>query len=333
MSVRISRKKWIADFYINGRKGRRITITLPSWVKCKEEAAEVEKELKQTAREESFKPSSNSTITQLSQMFFEYCELHLAKTTARDIRQCFKNHILPILGNVRANIITLTHFHNYKKKRHEENGTNRSITKEIAYIGSFYKWGKKYGILTGLPFRVERLPYKRPIPTVLSFEETTNLIKAATPDIYRVMLLTLYNLGIRLNEARNIKWENIDFENRTITVTGKGNKERKLPYGIWLYEELQKLKPGTGYVFLSRRNNRPIQNIRKAIQRAKEKTGIKKRIYPHLLRHSFATHLLDRGVNLRVIQGLLGHAQVQTTEFYTQVSTETKKQASSLLLP
>lgn len=335
MSVHIRNNKWTIDFSVYPVKGKRkrIRMSLPKDITSKDEALLYEKEYKRIQAEEPSKPPINASIETMSQMFFEYCGMHLAKTTARDIKNCFANHILPILGKIKAESISLIHFHNYKKLRLEQKGSNRSISKEIAYIGSFYKWGKKYGFLSGLPFRIERLPYKRPVPTVLSFDETIKLIKAATPNIYKVFLLTLYNLGTRLDEARNIKWSDIDFENRTITVTGKGSKERRLPFGNWLYEELQKLDPGAGYVFASKKTGKPLQDVRKAIQRAKQHAGIQKRVYPHLFRHSFATHLLDRGINLRVIQRLLGHAQVQTTEFYTHVSIEAKRGASGVLLP
>lgn len=161
-----------------------------------------------------------------------------------------------MLGNIRAESINLVHFHQYKKKRLEEDGSNRSINKEIAYISSFYKWGKQHGYLSGLPFRIERLPYKRPIPNILSFNETVRFIKAATPDIYRVLFLTIYNLGTRFDEARNIRWENVDTENRTITVKGKGNKERRLPYGSWLHEELLRLTPKKGYILYIKKDRK-----------------------------------------------------------------------------
>jgi len=335
MSVHIRNKKWVIDFDLHPKKGKRkrIRLSLPKDITSKEEALLYEKEYRRIQAEEPLKHPVNASIEAMSQMFYEYCAMHLAKTTTRDIKISFEKHIIPILGKIKAESVSLIHFHNYKKLRIEQKGSNRSISKEIAYIGSFYKWGKKYGYLSGLPFRIERLPYKRPIPTVLSFDETIKLIKAASPNIYKIFLLTLYNLGVRLDEARNIKWSNIDFENRTITVTGKGSKERRLPFGNWLYEELQKMEPKTGYLFVSKRTEQPISDIRKAIGRAKKEAGITKRVYPHLLRHSFATHLLDRGVNLRVIQGLLGHAQVQTTEFYTHVSIEAKRGASGILLP
>lgn len=333
MSVRLRGNKWVVDFYTEGRKGRRIILTLPKYIGTREEALAFEKEYKQVQKEEPLKPPVHSSIAVMTPMFFEYCEMHKALKTTRDIKSCFNNHILPVLRNIRAESINLAHFHQYKKKRLEEGGSSRSINKEIAYIGSFYKWGKQHGYLSGLPFRIERLPYKRPIPNILSFDEIVRFIKAATPDIYRVLFLTIYNLGTRFDETKNIRWENIDTENRTITVKGKGNKERRLPYGSWLHEELLRLSPKKGYIFASKRTERPIQDTRKAIQRAKKAAGITKRIHPHLLRHSFATHLLDKGVNLRIIQGLLGHSQIQTTEWYTQISIEAKRDASNTLLP
>lgn len=337
MSVRLRGKKWITDFYSNGRKGRRIVITLPEWIKSKEEALELEREYKSIQREEPQRPPINSSIANMTPMFYEYCEMHKAEKTTKDIKSCFKNHVLPILGNIRAEGITLAHFHQYKKKRLESRGSNRSICKEIAYIGSFYKWGKQYGYLSGLPFRIERLPYRRPIPNILSFDETIRFIRACSPDIYRVLFLTIYNLGVRLDEARKIKWSNVDIENKTITVMGKGSKERRIPFGNWLREELKKLKsqdlPTEEYVFRSKRTGRPLTDVRKAIARAKKAAGIDKRIHAHLLRHGFATHLLEDGVNLRIIQQLLGHAQIQTTEWYTQVSVETKRSAINTLLP
>ena len=227
MSVRLRNNKWTVDFYLNGRKGKRIQLTLPDTVKTREEALEHEKHYKRIQKEETVKVNTNSSISQHSPTFFEYCDMHLAPKTSKDIQSCFKNHILPILGSLRANFISLSHFHMYKKRRLDEKGSNVSINKEINYIGSFYKWGKKYDILSGIPFKVERLPYKRPIPYILSFEETIEFIKAATPDIYRVLFLTIYNLGLRLDEAIKLKWSNVDLNNRTITV-----KERAIKKGV-----------------------------------------------------------------------------------------------------
>ncbi|MBI4689504.1 MAG: tyrosine-type recombinase/integrase [Nitrospirae bacterium] len=333
MSVRQRKDRnyrWEITLY---SKGKRTRILLPKSVTLESEAKDIEKAHIQISLEEPLTPPVNASINQMTTPFFEYCDMHKAKSTTRDIKSCFTNHVLPILGHIRADSITPTHFHLYKKTRLNEKGTNRTISKEIAYIGSFYKWGKKYGYLRGIPFRIERLPYDRPIPTVLTFDETVSFIKAATPDIYRIFFLTLYNCGMRFSEARFIKWENIDMQNRTITVKGKGNKNKKLPFGEWLYKEFLNLGVSSGYVFISKRTGEPIQNVRNVIAKAKKTAGISKRIHPHLLRHTFATHLLEEGVDLRIIQSLLGHTQVSTTEWYTHVAVQTKRNAVNKLLP
>lgn len=337
MSVRIKKTKkgsrFVVDYYENGRKGKRRQLLQPSFIKTRQQAIEQEEQYKKLTREEPLKPLPNSSVTMMSEMFFEYCQMHLAKSTTRDIKSCFENHIKPILGNIRANSITIAHFHMYKQTRLKEEASHVSINKEVAYIGSFYKWGKKYGYLAGLNFRIDRLPYKRPIPNILTFKETLALIQSTEQNLYRVLFLMIYSLGLRLTEATKIKWEQVNFERRTITILGKGNKERSIPFGNWLLEELKALEPGKGYIFLSRvRKGRPISDIRKPLQEAKKAAKITKRVHAHLLRHSFATHLLEKGTDLRVIQKLLGHAEVQTTQWYTQVSTNLTREAVDKLM-
>jgi integrase/recombinase XerC len=326
VSIRLKQTKkgprFIVDYYENGRKGRRRQLVLPNFIKTKEEAQQYETEYKRLTRDEPTRPPANSTILQMSKTFYEYCEMHLAKSTTRDIKSCFKNHIIPILGNIRAESISIAHFHMYKQSRLKEQASNVSVNKETAYIGSFYKWGKKYGYLSGINFRIDKLPYRRPIPNILSFEETIALIKAATPQMYRTLLLLIYNCGLRISEATPLTWEQVDMENKTITVMGKGQKERKIPFGNWLHSEFQTMNPSKGQIFQSRRKKgHAIVDIRKPLEEARKTANIKKRVHPHLLRHTFATHLLDNGTDLRIIQKLLGHTEVQTTQWYTQVST------------
>lgn len=144
------------------------------------------------------------------------------------------------------------------------------------------------------------------------------------------ILELLYGCGLRVSEIANLQLENFDEEDRFFRVTGKGNKTRMAPVGTKAFEALQSYlrqerkklvkKHTTGFVFLSVRGRKlSTDRIRQIVKERAKQAGIDQRIYPHLLRHSFATHLLEGGADLRVIQELLGHADIATTQIYTHV--------------
>jgi integrase/recombinase XerD len=138
---------------------------------------------------------------------------------------------------------------------------------------------------------------------------------------------------MRRSEALTLKAEAISLKTNLILFTGKGNKERIIPIVTnRLREELERAleKVKRGYLFVNPKTSKPYYGIRKALIRAAEKAGIEKRVYHHLLRHSFGTHALAAGLNLRAIQGVLGHSTSKTTEIYTHLlgdylSDEAKK--------
>ena len=172
------------------------------------------------------------------------------------------------------------------------------------------------------------------LPTVLSKEDITKMFEATLNLKHRLVLMFLYYTGIRLNEAVNIKWEDIDFERGIIHLkVTKGEKERI----IFLHDKLKKFIEyfnikKEGLVFLSnlgkKYDKRTIQMI---VRNAAKKSGIQRRITPHTLRHSFATHLLEAGADIRHIQKLLGHSSLQTTQIYTHVANKDIKNLAKLL--
>ena len=179
------------------------------------------------------------------------------------------------------------------------------------------------------------LPHQRPRPIILSPDEVTRLVDAAEP-FYRAFFLCLYTLGFRLSEATYLRWRDIDRESKTVTVIQKGGSVKVEPLNAWLDAALKTLKKELkskpepdDYVFLNPRKGRPVMDIRTPLERAAKKAGIIKRVTPHLLRHSVATHLLAKGKNLRTIQAMLGHAQVGTTEWYTHVVTDDIRDATA----
>jgi len=164
------------------------------------------------------------------------------------------------------------------------------------------------------------------LPSVLAREEIKKLIESACTEKSRLVISLLYSSGIRVSELVNLKISDIDLENKRGVVFGKGNKSRQIFLSENLCKELrnyiEKRKPKE-YLF-STKKEKPLttRNIQKLIKKAKEKAGITKKVTPHTLRHSFATHLLESGIDIRKIQVLLGHSRIDTTQIYTRVSTK-----------
>lgn len=179
-----------------------------------------------------------------------------------------------------------------------------------------------------------RVPKK--LPVVLSRQQVRQLLAALDKPTYRVFFTTVYAVGLRVTEACMIKTEHIDGERGVIRVLGKGNKEREVGLSIKLYRILRaywkQVQPAEPWLFASRTGGPLLaKTARKALKRACDKVGITKAVTPHVLRHSFATHLLESGTDLRVIQVLLGHASISSTTRYTQVSTKVVQQAGRVL--
>ena len=232
--------------------------------------------------------------------------------------------------------VTLAHLHDYLAHRKRLGLAASSIKLEVVALKIFFRWMTARGHIPYDPADVLPLPrIERYLPETLNAPDVERLLAAIDTTAPRglrdrAMLELLYASGLRASELTGARLENLDLDTRVIRVTGKGNKTRIVPVGtkacdaIRLYLERERpllVSKRTGsHVFLSRRGkglttNRLWQIVKATAQRA----GIDIRVYPHLLRHSFATHLLSGGADLRIIQEMLGHADISTTQIYTHV--------------
>lgn len=172
------------------------------------------------------------------------------------------------------------------------------------------------------------------LPTVLSREEVNRMIGVTNNIKHKLVLMFLYYAGLRLDEARNLRWQDLDFDRDVVHLkTAKGGKERVVFFHTKLKEMLNIY--GTrkeGPIFTSqiggKYNKRTIQQI---VKHASCGAGINKRVSPHTLRHSFATHLLEAGADIKHIQQLLGHKDLKTTQIYTHVANKDIKKLAGLL--
>ena len=187
---------------------------------------------------------------------------------------------------------------------------------------------------------IDRIPlprYEKKLPVILSKAEVKALLEAPRNPKHRAMLATMYGAGLRVSEVASLKVSDLDRERRVIWVRGgKGHKDRQVMLAQPLREVLAaywRWKRPTGWLFPGNKPDSPIatNSVFKACVAAARKAGISKPIHPHSLRHAFATHLLDGGVNLLVIQTLLGHVHLKTTARYLHLSDSALRSTKSPL--
>ncbi len=182
--------------------------------------------------------------------------------------------------------------------------------------------------------KVASLKVERPLPVALSKEEVKKLFACADTEKSKLIMLFLYSSGLRVSELVNLKRADLDFIEKLGWVRkGKGKKDRAFQLSEKIIEELTRYyerTPNFNFIFSAESPLTP-RNIQKIIKNTAKKAGINKKVTPHTLRHSFATHLLENGTDIRYIQALLGHENLNTTQIYTHVSTESLKKIKNPL--
>ena len=164
---------------------------------------------------------------------------------------------------------------------------------------------------------------RRRLPRFLEPEEVEALLSAAGSERDRLIIRLLYTTGLRVSELVGLRKDDVDLEGRSLRVMGKGGKERLVYFPAFLVEPLRRQMESTSsqWLFPSRRGGHiHYTTVERIVRRAAERAGIKKKVTPHVLRHSFATRSLEEGMDIREIQELLGHANLNTTQVYAHVS-------------
>ncbi len=184
---------------------------------------------------------------------------------------------------------------------------------------------------------IKRPKREKRIPSVLTKDEVKRILNACETKKSRLMLSLLYATGMRVSEITHLKVNNFQFEEKTGHIKqAKGKKDRIFNIPIFLEDDLKNYitenkKQDTDFVFSGLNGKLTERNIQKIVQGIVKKIGIKKQVHPHTFRHSFATHLLEQGIDIRKIQELLGHSDLSTTQIYTHISSEELKKIPSPL--
>ena len=214
----------------------------------------------------------------------------------------------------------------------KERLSQNSISLVKASLKFYYEDMLKKNVVN---FKTPRITKK--LPTVLSKEEVKKLFVSSPNKKSNLMLKMLYSSGLRVSELVNLKIEDLEPSQKMGWVrSGKGRKDRMLILSENILGELNAFisqkSAQNGYLFSNKAGNHlTSRNLQKLIKKASERAGINKRVTPHSLRHSFATHLLENGTDIRKIQELLGHSNLQTTQIYTKVSAEELRKVKSPL--
>lgn len=269
------------------------------------------------------KKYSNETITSYHNDLVKYASY--LKENGFDLNEMKRKEIMEYI--------------NYLKK---SKLSNSSINHNISVLKSFYKFLviEEY-FVTDPTMYLESPKLRKTLPQVLSYEEVQKLLDVDLVDHYsyrnKAMLELMYATGLRVSELVNLKVNDIDLEMDLVRTMGKGNKERIIPLGeyaaiyvkeyLYHYRSSLLKKQNTDYLFLNNRGTRySRQSFYKLVKELALKKDIQTEFSPHTLRHSFATHLLDRGADIVSIKEMLGHSSLSTTQIYTHISNQKQKE-------
>ena len=273
--------------------------------------------------------------------YIEFLEVErgLAKNSLeayrRDICQFFE-FIISVKVTELAQI-KRTHINSFFKELREKKLTATSLSRKIASIKGFFTWINTIQLLDYNPtLGLEQPKLSQRLPKVLTTEEVDTILKSKLPKRDKAIVEVIYAAGLRVSELCSLNPNNIDLNAQYIRCVGKGSKERIIPIGKKAVKAVQAYLKDRDYIL--KKNNRTKAALflrddgqritRNEIYLMIRELGklVNKNITPHMLRHSFATHLLENGADLRVVQELLGHSDVATTQLYTHVSKKRLKE-------
>ncbi|MCF0259722.1 MAG: tyrosine recombinase XerC [Erysipelotrichaceae bacterium] len=209
---------------------------------------------------------------------------------------------------------------------------NSTMSRKLSAYRSLYKYLNSVWDVQANPLEaVHSFKAEQKIPDFLFAEEVKNFLSTfdeANPLQKRdkILFSLMYASGLRVSEVCSLTWQDVDLDSRMLTILGKGSKERLVPFPKWLSKELKlaslSAKP-EDYVFVNSRGAKLTpRGVQYLMQKHADEINMHMKVHPHMLRHSFATHLLDGGADIRVVQELLGHSSLSTTQIYTHISIQ-----------
>lgn len=278
--------------------------------------------------------------------FLHYCQVEkgLSQNTVQSYQRDLKHYIVSLekAGVSKTADVERRHILDYLHAKKEEGRTTATLSRYLSTIRAYHQFALRDGKTTKDPSELIETPKKsRKLPSVLTSQEVDRLLEASkgTTAFSRrnhAMLELMYATGLRVTELCELKSGDIHLEMGFVQCLGKGNKERIVPLGKVAAEAVETYAGNGRFELMKQKRHDTLfvnhhgnplsrQGFWKILKGAAEKAGIDKPLTPHTLRHSFATHLLENGADLRAVQEMLGHTDISTTQIYTHVSTHKLK--------
>jgi len=276
-----------------------------------------------------------SEAKQILADYFQYLEFekrlspHTLKSYLRDLKHLQNYCVIQIIEQWQD--VKSIDVRNHIANRHKQGISSKSLQRELSAIRSFYDYLLKKKQFENNPARHVKAPkQERKLPKVLDVDQITGLLESAPDSFLEIRDLAMFELfyssGLRLSELAALNIEDIDLSAKTLQVLkGKGGKQRNLPVGSKAVLALNKwlnyrTTSTDSAIFTSNKGKRLSQrSIQLRLQRWGKKNGLPEQIHPHMLRHSFASHLLESSQDIRAVQELLGHSNISTTQIYTHL--------------
>ena len=269
--------------------------------------------------------------------YLEYLELE--KGLSQNTIDAYRRDLYAFAEGVDSddiNEIGRNEINSYIRNLKENNYAPTSVIRKVASLRGFFKWATSMNIIDKNPAStLEQPKVPQRLPKVISLKEIEEMLHTDLTPLQALIMELLYSCGLRVSELVNLKLNDIDTASKYVRCFGKGSKERIIPVGKQALEKLKNYLPQRELVFkkynlISKKllvNDSGRFINRQDVYNLIHKRGqmIHKNISPHTLRHSFATHLLENGADLRVVQELLGHSDVSTTQLYTHISKKRLK--------
>ncbi len=343
------REYWYVDVVFEHADGRRQRIRKVSPVQTRRAAEQYEREVRQALLDDTYGKEQAPakvvpTLSEFQRQFLEHSEVNDKASGHRAKKEIFVNHLVPMFGTTRLNEITTAKIEGLKLAKLKAGLTKKTVNNLLAVLSKTLSLARDWELIDSVP-KVEWFRVPKAAFDFLTFEEAETLVRCAEPGRWQTMIILAINTGLRISELAGLSWSDINLPGRKLLVrqrvykgdldSPKSGKAREMPLNKTASDALASLprRVGSNWVFPQKDGGylrNPQHSCADAIRRQARLAGLRS-IGWHTLRHTFASHLVMKGVPIKAVQELMGHGSLAMTERYAHLSPTVRIEAVGLL--